>query len=168
MIIHKEQDISSIFRRRTTLLKCMAIVNIILYVSMLIGCLCFMSGNGYMVCYAIFSLICTSLSGAYLIRKPNDSDTDIGFVIQESIIPFIALLIGATPSSLYCLSQGNLDIISQYGLPGIWILLRNSNIELPISFLLLISIWYWFEIITAYKESSIYRICKNHKKTLWT
>lgn len=167
MIFHTEQHPASIFWRRTTLVKSMTIINLILTLGMLICCISLLNHGVLGISLVISAIVCLAICVLYFKRVTDCPKNNLRLIILESLLPYIALLAGALPCFLLCLTHGNLAIISEYGLTGISVLFSDFSLKIPIAFILLISACYWFEIMAIHKENTLLFKCNEFKKSLW-
>lgn len=161
------QDITDIYKQRRSLLKGITVINIILLVCMSVSSLCFIQYGGWMTLVAMTSILCSLINCFYYLRTVNNTEDDIRQILIESILPYFILLVGGLPLFLTCLTHGNIDILYEYGFKGIWILLSDYSLRIPLLFIALISICFWFEIIAIYNENTLFRKCNELKQSLW-
>lgn len=100
-------------------------------------------------------------SNILLNKEPIDSE-----IYAKAWIIYFLMIIGTLPVCLLAYTQGNPSIISEYGLSSFKAMASLSNLLIPISIILFISLCYWLEFVFVKDENGLYIKCHELKKSI--
>ena len=79
---------------------------------------------------------------------------------------YIMMILGGFPVCLFAYTQGNPSLVSEYGFSALVALATFSNILIPTSIIIFISLCFWLEVVFSIEESGLYIKCHELKKTI--
>lgn len=89
-----------------------------------------------------------------------------GELYIKYITIYIIMLVGCLPVYVLTYTHGNPSIISEYGLTAIGALASFSNLSIPVSIILFITLCFWLEVAFITKANILYAKCHELKKTI--
>lgn len=158
-----------LFHRRQMLFRSINVINLILIILIARGSIySILESHSWMmfilqcVTFVIFFIASYLFRSNILLNKePIDSE-----IYAKAWIIYFLMIIGTLPVCLLAYTQGNPSIISEYGLSSFKAMASLSNLLIPISIILFISLCYWLEFVFVKDENGVYIKCHELKKSI--
>lgn len=96
----------------------------------------------------------------------NNKETVDGKIYGKARIIYVLRTTGTLPVCLLAYTQGNLAVLSEYGFSAMVILASFSNLVIPMSIMIFVSLCFWFEVVFIFDENGLYVKCNELKKTI--
>lgn len=158
-----------IFHRRRMLYKSIDMMNLIVVVLMAL-CSLYSAIKSATWSLAIFQGIAIAmfLVSCVLFRSNilANSDSDNPEIYAKAGLIYIMMLLGTFPVCLLAYTQGNPSIVSEYGFSALFALATFSNVLIPTSIIIFISLCFWLEVVFSIDESRLYIKCHELKKII--
>lgn len=158
-----------IFHRRRILYKSIYMMNLIVIVLMTL-CSLYSAVESETWSLTIFQGIAIALFLASFVLLHSKILSNSGYynpeIYAKAGLIYILMILGAFPVCLFSYTQGNPSIVSEYGVSALVALATFSNILIPTSIIIFISLCFWLEVIFSIEESGLYIKCHELKKTI--
>lgn len=111
------------------------------------------------------AMLVTSFLMLHSIILSNKESVD-GEIYAKAGVIYVLMLVGSFPVLLLTYTQGNPSILSEYGMSSLDALATFSNLLIPISIIIFISLCFWLEVVFSINENDLYIKCNELKKTI--
>ena len=158
-----------LFHRRRMLYRSITAINCIVIVLISLGAIySIIESHSWILsllqCVAgVIFFIASYLFRSNILRNKEPIDNEI---YSRAGIIYSLLIIGTLPMCLLAYTQGNPSIIAEYGFSAFNAMVSVSNLQIPISIILFISLCYWLEFVFVKNESGLYIKCHELKKSI--